>query len=92
MAAIEVEGGLCIRRSTVLVGAGLTGMLMLVVAQMLGLLAALVPAIRGHGRPAELERQQGKHEDGKPAAHFVKSTVIHSLDTGSVESRYIDLS
>lgn len=76
MAAIEVEPGrrALVRRRTVVVGSGLAGVLMLVVSQVLGLLARLMPAIRGHRRPAELERQQGEHEDGEPAAHVEESS------------------
>jgi hypothetical protein len=33
-----------------------------------------VPAIRGHGRPAELERQQREQDDGEEAAHGQESS------------------
>jgi hypothetical protein len=41
-----------------------------------------VPAIRRHCRPAELERQQGEHEDREPTAHE-KSLAATEFETGS---------
>jgi hypothetical protein len=40
-----------------------------------------VPAIRRHGRPAELERQEGEHEDREPTAHE-KSLAATEFETG----------
>jgi hypothetical protein len=40
-----------------------------------------VPAIRRHGRPAELERQEDEHEDREPPAHE-KSLAATEFETG----------
>ena len=50
--------------------------------QVLRMLAGLVPAICRHCRPAELQRQQGEHEDGKPTAHE-KSLAATEFGEGS---------
>jgi hypothetical protein len=71
MAAIEIEPGRRARvfqRST-LIRMRLADMLVLMVAQMLHVLLSLVPAISGHSRPAQLKRQQDKHEDSEVTAH-----------------------
>ena len=83
MAAVEVETGrrLLVRRRAVLVGLGLVRVPVLVVAQVLGVLTGFVPAIRRHGRPAELERQEGEHEDREPTAHD-KSIAATEFETG----------
>jgi hypothetical protein len=44
-------------------------LVVLVVPEVLRLRARLVPSITRHGRPAELERQKGKQENGEPTAH-----------------------
>ena len=87
MAAVEVEPNrrALVRRRTVLVGS-LARVLVLVMAQVLGMLAGFVPAIRRHCRPAELERQQGEHEDGEPTAHE-KSLAATEFETGSGADR-----
>lgn len=76
MAAVEIEPSrrALICRRAALVGRGLIRVLVLVMAQVLNMLAGFVPAIRRHCRPAELERQQGEHEDGEPAAHGEESS------------------
>jgi len=83
MAAVEVETGrrLLVRRRAVLVGLGLIRVPVLVVAQVLGVLTGFVPAIRRHGRPAELERQEGEHEDREPTTHE-KSLAATEFETG----------
>ena len=82
MAAVEMKTG---RRRLVgwrpvLVGLGVVRVLVLVVPQVLGMLTRFVPAIRRHGRPAELERQQGEYEDRKPTAHE-KSLAATEFET-----------
>ena len=76
MAAVEVETGrrLVVRRRAVLVGLGLIRVPVLVVAQVLGMLTGFVPAIRRHGRPAELERQKGEQDDGEDSTHGRESS------------------
>jgi hypothetical protein len=74
-------GALLVRRRAVLVGLGLVRVPVLVVAQVLGVLTGFVPAIRRHGRPAELERQEGEHEDREPTAHE-KSLAATEFETG----------
>lgn len=49
-------------------------MLVLVVAEVRGIRRAFVRAIRGRRRPAELEGQHDKHEDGEEAAHERESS------------------
>lgn len=49
-------------------------MLVLVVAEVRGIGRAFVRAIRGRRRPAELEGQHDKHEDGEEAAHERESS------------------
>jgi hypothetical protein len=41
-----------------------------------------VPAVRRHGRPAELERQKGKQNDGEEPAHGQESSG-YRVDLGS---------
>jgi hypothetical protein len=52
---------------------GLTGVrvvvVVVVVSLMVLLMVARVTLVFGPCRPAELHRQQSKHEDGKPTAH-----------------------
>lgn len=78
MAAVEVEwacrGSVCGRAVNLSdLASGMLVAGVLVVPKMLGLLASFVccgvHAVRRHRRPAELERQHGKHQDGKAAAH-----------------------
>lgn len=71
VAAIEVEPSrrALVCRRMAFVGSGLDGVQVLVMTQMLGMLAGFMPTIRRHSRPAELERQQGEHEDREPTAH-----------------------
>lgn len=52
-----------------LTGSRVSLVLMLVVAEVLARHPAFVPAIAGHRRPGELERQQSQHEDCKPTTH-----------------------
>ena len=84
MAAVEIEPSrrALICRRAALVGRGLIRVLVLVMAQVLNMLAGFVPAIRRHCRPAELERQQGEHEDREPTAHE-KSLTATEFETGS---------
>ena len=86
MAAVEVETGrrLLVRRRAVLVGLGLVRVPVLVVAQVLGVLTGFVPAIRRHGRPAELERQKGEQDDGENSTHGQESSGYR---VGLVESK-----
>ena len=46
------------------------------------MLTGFVPAIRRYRRPAELERQQGEHEDREPTAHE-KSLAATEFGVGS---------
>jgi hypothetical protein len=46
--------------------------LVLMVAEVLARHVAFVPAIAGHRRPGELERQQNQHEDREPTTHGEK--------------------
>ena len=45
--------------------------LVFVMAQMLSLVTRLVPTIHSHRCPAELKRQQGQQDDGKPTTHQI---------------------
>lgn len=53
---------------------GILVVLMGVVTEVLGLRIAFMPPVHGHGRPAELERQQGQQEDRKTTAHSGESS------------------
>lgn len=53
-------------------GVGVVLMFMVTKVFYLGL--GLVPAVRRHGRPAELQRQQGEQEDGEEPAHGRESS------------------
>lgn len=48
---------------------GMVSMLVLMVTEMLRLRARLMPAVRRHRSPAELEWEQDEQEDGEPTAH-----------------------
>lgn len=48
-------------------------MVVLMMTEVPGHNSTLMPAVRRHCRPAELERQQNKKEDGKEAGHCNKS-------------------
>jgi hypothetical protein len=54
-------------------GTSIIVVLVLVVAEMSGTLG-LVPAIRRHRRPAELERKHDEQDDGEEAAHGQESS------------------
>ncbi len=54
--------------------AGVSMVLVVVVTEMLGPGLGLVPAIRRHGRPAELERQEGEQDDGEDSTHGQESS------------------
>lgn len=74
MPAIELGAG----RGLVAIGHGdvVAVLRVLVVAEragMAGRCLACMPAIRTHGRPAELERQQGQQDDEEKATHGVQS-------------------
>lgn len=56
------------------VAAGVRVVLVLVVTEVRRTGLLLMPAVRGHGRPAELERQQCKQDDGKETAHGQESS------------------
>ena len=56
------------------VGGMLMLMLMLVVTKVSDSSLCIMSAVRLHGRPAELERQQCKQEDGEEAVHSRKSS------------------
>ena len=55
------------------IGTSVSVVLVLVVAEMSGTLG-LVPAIRRHRRPAELERKHAEQEDGEEATHRQESS------------------
>ena len=54
--------------------AGLSAVLMVVVAEVFNPNLRLVPTVRRHGGPAELERQEHEQEDGKEASHGRQSS------------------
>lgn len=54
--------------------AGAIVVLMVVVTEVLHPRLGLVPAVRRHGRPAELERQQGEQDDGENSTHGEESS------------------
>lgn len=79
MAAVEIH---CARSLVTLgirvghrlrMGTSVSVVLVLVVAEVSGTLG-LVPAIRRHRRPAELERKHGEQEDGEEATHGRESS------------------
>lgn len=72
VAAVEVEATR--RRRIAAAISCRIGMDVLMVPHVLRRRARLVPAIRGHGRPAELQRQQGEQNDGEAAAHARQSS------------------
>ena len=53
---------------------GVAVMRVVMVAEVSGAGLRLVLAVRGHGRPAELERQQGEKDDGEQATHGGESS------------------
>ena len=61
--------------------AGVSVVLVVVVTEVPDPGLRLVPAIRRHGRPAELERQEDEHEDREPPAHE-KSLAATEFETG----------
>jgi hypothetical protein len=65
LATIHIERSKCVT----IIWNRLIVVLVIVMPQVLGLSANLVPAIRSHGRPAELEWQQDQHEDGDASTH-----------------------
>ena len=54
--------------------AGVCMVLVVVVTEVLDTGLGLMPAVRRHGRPAELERQKGEQDDGKNSAHRQESS------------------
>ena len=54
--------------------AGVCMVLVVVVTEVLDAGLGLMPAVRRHGRPAELERQKGEQDDGKNSAHRQESS------------------
>ena len=50
------------------------GVCMVLVTEVLDAGLGLMPAVRRHGRPAELERQKGEQDDGKNSAHRQESS------------------
>ena len=71
MSTVEIAAvqGLASQVAAVLVLGHITMMLVLVVAEVLRLCIALVPAIACHCSPGELERQQGEQSNGEPTSH-----------------------
>jgi hypothetical protein len=82
--AVQVHGagclvarGLCSRtqvRNWLGVADDVRVVLVLVVTEVRCAGLLLVPAIRRHGRPAELERQKGEQDDGEEATHGQESS------------------
>ena len=78
--AVEIHGA----RSLVALGwrinscrgidTGVAVMRVVMVAEVSGASLRLVLAVRRHGRPAELERQQGEKDDGEQATHGGESS------------------
>ena len=66
---IAAAQGLASHVAAVLVLGHITMMLVLVVAEVLRLCIAFVPAIACHCSPGELERQQGEQSNGEPTTH-----------------------
>ncbi|MBC7727279.1 MAG: hypothetical protein H7242_06640 [Microbacteriaceae bacterium] len=57
-----------------------------VVTKMSGVGLRLMPAVRRHGRPAELERQQGEQDNGDEATHGQESSgyrVCRAINTAT---------
>ena len=54
--------------------AGVCVMLVVVVTEVLDPGLGLVPTVRRHRRPAELERQEGEQDDGEEATHERESS------------------
>lgn len=79
MTAVQVHGagclfarGICSRnqvRNRLGVADGVRVVLVLVVTEVRCAGLLLVPAIRRHGRPAELERQKGEQDYGENSTH-----------------------
>lgn len=61
----------CVQPDTV---AGVSVMLVVVVTEMRHRGLCLMPAVRRHRRPAELERQEGEQDDGEDAMHGRESS------------------
>lgn len=84
MTAVQVHGAGCLValgiRGRIQIGnrlgvaAGVRVVLVLVVTEVRCAGLLLVPAVRRHGRPAELERKQGKQDDGEDSAHGQESS------------------
>jgi len=68
--------------------AGVSVVLVVVVTEVFDHGLGLVPTIRRHRRPAELERQEGKQDDGEEAAHGRESSGYRVClgITGSTEA------
>lgn len=84
MTAVQVHGagclvarGICIHiqiGNRLGVAARVSVVLVLVVTEVCSAGLLLVPAVRRHGRPTELERQKGKQDDGEDSAHGQESS------------------
>ena len=85
MTAVQVHGAGCLVASGIRgrihqignrlgVADGVRVVLVLVMAEVRCAGLFLVPAIRRHGRPAELERQKGKQDDGEDSTHGQESS------------------
>ena len=82
MTAVQIHGarrfavdGICVRirfrvqRGTVASITSIAMVLVIVVTEVFRPGLRLVPTVRRHRRPAELERQKDEQDDGKDAAH-----------------------
>lgn len=84
MTAVQVHGagclvarGICSRtqvRNRLGVADGVRVVLVLVVTEVRRAGLLLVPAVRRHGCPAELERQKGEQDDGENSTHRQESS------------------
>ncbi len=94
MAAVQVHGtgclvarGICSRtqvRNRLRTADGVGVVLVLVVTEVRCAGLLLVPTVRRHGRPAELERQKGEQDDGENSTHGQESSGYR---VGLVESK-----
>jgi hypothetical protein len=80
VAAIDLQGarGLVVRGRQIDkrlgIDSGIGVLRMRVMTEMPSAGRRFMPAVRRHGRPAELERQQGEQDDGEEAAHRQESS------------------
>lgn len=84
MTAVQVHGTGCLVapgiRGRIQIGNrlgvadGVRMVLVLVVTEVRCAGLLLVPAVRRHGRPAELERQKGEQDDGEDSTHGQESS------------------